>query len=134
MPVAKQKTLLVPVVGFLCPSHWMEYTFNKCTKYYLFIRMNRIAFRLSTKYDWIINTRNFFFFLVCMENESKCKWRNLKIIDTSFLNVIANLFKFFIFIFLLLYELFWLKRFNYFVNRINWKLEEAAIKIWSVLL
>ena len=32
-----------------------------------------------------------------MENESKCKWRTLKIINASFLNVIANLFKFIIF-------------------------------------
>ena len=41
-----------------------------------------------------------------MKNESKCKWRTLKIIDAKFLNVIANLFKIIIFRFILLWELF----------------------------
>ena len=44
------------------------------------------------------------------------------------------LFEIIIFRFILLGELFWQKRFNYFVNRINWKSEEAAIKIESVSL
>ena len=48
----------------------------------------------------------FSYFFVRMENESKCKWRTLKIINASFLNVIANLFEIIIFRFILFRKLF----------------------------
>ena len=64
-PVAGQNKKLVPVTGFLSPG---------CSTIEFSIRVT------------------FCYFFVCMENESKCKWRTLKIIDTNFFNVIANLF------------------------------------------
>ena len=63
----------------------------------------------------------FSYFFVRMENESKCKWRTLKIINASFLNVIANLFEIIIFRFILFRKLFWQKRFIYFINMMKWK-------------
>ena len=76
----------VPVAGSYVPvAGRIRHNVNEWNNYYSFIRMDRIQFRLSTKYDWIFKTRKFCYFFVCMENESKCKWRTLKIIDTSFL-------------------------------------------------
>ena len=95
---------------------------------------------IEFNFIWALNTieismhLTFCYFFVSMENESKCRWKTLKIIGTRFLNVIVNLFWIIIFIFISLRELFWLKHFNYFVNRIDWKLEEATIKILSGLL
>ena len=89
------------------------------------LALNKIEFSIRV---------TFCYFFVCTGNQSKCKWRTWKITDTSFLNLIANLFKIKIFRFILLWELCWRNRFNYFVNRINWKLEEATMKIVSVLL
>ena len=43
---------------------------------------------IEFKFDWALNTIEisilvtFGYFFVCMENESKCKWRALRIIDT----------------------------------------------------
>ena len=49
-----------------------------------------------------------------MENESTCKRRTLKIIDTSFLNVGENLFIIVTLRFILLQELFQLESLYYF--------------------
>ena len=68
--------------------------------------------RIEFNFDLVPNTIEFSirvtfcYFFVFIENESKCKWRTLKIIDKNFLNVRANLFGIIIFRFILLRELF----------------------------
>ena len=98
-------------------SEWIEFNFDRAL----------ITIKLS------IGVTLYYFF-VCMENERNCEWRTLIIIDTSFINAITNLFLIIIFRFNLLRELSSLKHLNYFVNKINKKLEESTIKILLVLL
>ena len=107
MPVAEQKNylcqwpILVPqlvnglhiilVNGIIIVrlSEWIEFNLHRA--------LNTIEFSIRV---------TFCYFFLCMENESKYKWRTLKILDTSFLNVIANLFLIIIFRFIFLRQAF----------------------------
>ena len=120
-----------------CTSGWILMAQSLDGLHIMFINRIIIIYlseKIDFNFDWALNTieflirENFCYFFVCMENESKCKRRTLKIINASFLNAIANLFQIIIFRFILLRELLWQKRFNYFINMINWKsLWEATI-------
>ena len=109
--------MLINGIIIIYLSEWIEFNLD--------LALNTTEFSIRV---------TFCYFFVCMENVSRCKWGTLKIIDTSSLNLVGNLFSIIIFRFILLRELYWRKRFNYFVNRINYKLEEATMKIVSVLL
>ena len=121
MPVAGQKKIT-------CASGWILVP-QSLDGLHIMLINGIIIIHLSEwiefNFDWALNTIefsirvNFCHFFVYIENESKCKWRTLKIIDTNFLNIIANLFWSIIFRVIFLWELFWQKRLNYFVNRIN---------------
>ena len=124
-----EKKLRMPVAGFLYSSRWTDYTMLLDG-----IIVMHLSEWIEFNFDLALNTIEFsirvtFYFFVCMVNESKGEWRTLKIIDTSFLHLIAPLCYIIIFRFILLRESCWQKRFNYFVNRIT---ENKNKELWEL--
>ena len=92
VPVARQKKIT-------CTSGWILMPQSLDRLHIMLINGIIIIYsskRIEFNFDWALNTIEFSirvsYFFVCMENERKSKWRVLKMIDTSFLYVIANLF------------------------------------------
>ena len=89
-----KKKLLVPMAGFLCPSRRLDWLHIMLINGIIIIHLSE---RIEFNFVWELNTMefsirvNFYYFFVFIENESKCEWRTLTIIDTSFLKAMCHI-------------------------------------------